>query len=65
MTSVRIKKLDEAIFIIRGLRQEAVVSSDTLPYYGGRVVLLPCGGDYSIIKLNELVMQEKSSPEGH
>ena len=59
-------KLPEPIFIIRGLRREAVVGgSDTLSSSGGRVVILPCCGGYSIIKLNQSVIEQNSSPENH
>ena len=57
-------KLAEPIFIIQGLRREAVVvSSDTLSSSGGRVVILPCCGNYSIVKLNQSVIEQNSSPE--
>ncbi len=58
-------KLAEPIFIIRGLREEAVVGSDTLSSCGGRVVILPCCGNYSIIELIKRIMQRCSSPENH
>ena len=56
-------KLAEPIFIIRSRQQEEVIDRDIVPSCGGRVVILSCCGNYSIIKLIELLMQENSSPE--
>ena len=56
-------KLDEPIFIIRSRQQEEVIDRDIVPSCGGRVVILPCCGNYSIIKLIKRMMQRCSSPE--
>jgi len=60
----KMNELAELLPIIQSRqREEEVIDRDTAPSCGGRVVILPCCGDYSTTNLIGRMVERYSPPD--